>query len=151
MLQNSYGLLKRWFSAPSPVFTVSIHSKPPPTISNSSLVCTWPYPRRILGYRCSTLKRVSIICLNHCHPQHLNNTLPNAEKPLLNSNCIIIYTIAILNYFPIQIIKSTSKSDFSLGNEQTSYLPFSKKGDLDFRSNICLKPLCAFKMALYNG
>lgn len=151
MFQNSYGLLKRLFSAPSPAFTVSIHCKTPTTISNSSLVCTLLYPRRILGYRHSTLKRVSIICRNCCHPQHLNNTLPNAEKPLLNSNCITIYTTAILNYFPFQIIKTTSKNEFSLGSGQISYLPFNKKGDLDFRSNICLQPHRALKMALYNG
>lgn len=58
--------------------------------------------------------------------------------------------MAILNYFPFQVIKSTSKNEFSLGNEQTSYLPFSKKAGTDFRYKICLKKHCALESVLYN-
>lgn len=67
------------------------------------------------------------------------------------SNYRIIYTTAILNYSPFQMIESIGENGFLLGNKQTSYLPFSKKGDLYFRSNICLRPLCALKVAMYNG
>lgn len=69
----------------------------------------------------------------------------------LNSNCTNISIVAILTYFPFQIIKSSSKNEFSLGNEQTSYLLFSKKAATDFSSTIHLKKRCALKLVLYNG